>query len=253
MSLARLVSWESLDSKDSVLKSVRELYESTQAVGERIPWEWIGRVGERRQAWRPGRWSPHLVIAAMRDEAGEIGDPIGFVHGAHLPNLGGYVCYLGVSPNARGLGVSTYLFAQMARIMRATAGAENTPLEYIFWESHRPAADASQEEHDLWVARCRSFVRAGALWVEGIVCHTPAYDGSTQPTLLELFVIPQERSLDEFDGEKLREIASNLLTEVYHIEPTHPWYRASLPEGVTPRLRPGLEAIGVSLDAAVGV
>ncbi|VTS01658.1 GNAT family N-acetyltransferase [Tuwongella immobilis] len=243
MTRSSFVSWESLDSKDPILNQVKALYESTQVPDERIPWAWIQRVGDRRAKWRPGQWSPHLLIAASRDAAGNIGDPIGFIHGAHVPGLGGYICYLGVAPEARRLGVSAYLFEQMSRVLQATAGAENAPLELIVWESHRPRPDASREELDRWEARCRSFQRAGAFWIDGIVCHTPSFEEARGPVLLELFVLPQQLPRQGFTADKLRSIASTLLTRVYHLEPEHPWFAASLPADCEPRLRPAIEAL----------
>lgn len=247
MSPSRAIAWEVLKPRDPVLSQVRGIYESTLEPSERIPWEWIARVPERRQTWRPGQWSPHLLVAG--DEVGA--DPVGFIHGAHVPHFGGYVCYLGVDPIARGRGVAALLFDRIFGAFRADAEAEGKPLEFSLWESHRPGPDAGDAEWDNWAARCRLFGKVGGYWVEGVSLLTPSFDSDDRacgkPVPLELFLKPEALPATAFTPARLRRIAGALLTDVYGVRPGDALFEASLPPDVRPRLRPAGAADAVSL------
>ena len=101
MSEAKLVCWEVLDGADPVLADARRLYEATQEPDEAIPWAWMAGAPDRRRGWRPGRTSPHLLLAGRRGPKGSVGAPLGFAYGLHVPAYGGYACYLGVEPRQR--------------------------------------------------------------------------------------------------------------------------------------------------------
>ncbi|HEY8503740.1 MAG TPA: GNAT family N-acetyltransferase [Gemmataceae bacterium] len=242
MNPERIVCWEALAPEDPVLLEARRLYETTQAPDEQIPWEWIGSAAAKRHSWRPGRWSPHLLLAAPLLN-GDIGPLAGFAYGAHIPGFGGYVCYLGVDPAARQRGVATRLFGQMFRVLAVDAGAEGTELPFILWESHRPGAAAPEEEWKLWGARLRLFERVGAYWVEGIDFQSPNFhDPAGPPIPLQLFLKPWDRPAEAFDAASLRAIAAGLHRNVYRNGPGDPLFDRTFPPGCAPRLRPAREA-----------
>src|SRR4051812_16807026 len=113
---SEFICWEALDPEDPALDRARHLYETTQDDDERIPWEWIAGAVAERARWRPGRWAPHLLLAAPR--AGRR-VPVGFAYGIHLPGYGGYLTYLGVEPGQRSKGVATRLIRLMVQVLAA--------------------------------------------------------------------------------------------------------------------------------------
>jgi len=238
----KLIVWEVLDPQDAVLSVAQRLYESTQLPEEAIPWKWIARTPAKRHTWRPGQWSPHLLLAAIQSDE-LIDPPLGFVHGAHVPDFGGYVCYIGVDPEARGRGVAARLFEQMFRVLAVDAGAEGVALPFVLWESHRPADDAPEAEHELWSARIRLFDKVGAYWIDGIQFQSPNYvDRSGPPVPLELFLVPQHLPASAFDADRLREIIAALHAGVYGNGPGDALFEATLPVHCAPRLRPARDA-----------
>jgi GNAT superfamily N-acetyltransferase len=242
MPLEKLTCFELLDCADPLLSDVKKLYERTQAPQERIPWEWLEHSVERRQQWRPGRWCPHLLVAAT-DNGTEVGGPAsGFLYGGHIPDFGGYICYTGVDPAARKQGVGTRLFEQFFKLAAVDAFAEGVALPFVVWESHRPEPDASPADWDIWQARVRLFARVGAGWVEGIDFQSPNWANEEESLPLQLFVKPIDLRLEAFDSAKLKEIAAGLHEKVYKHNPDDPLVRATLPPGAQPRLRSPLEA-----------
>src|SRR5262245_34282858 len=194
----RAVCREILDPDDPVLPAARALYESVLDEDERIPWEWLARTPERRRSWRPGQRRSHLVVAVELEAPNH---PLGFGYGAFLPGYGGYVCYLGVEPAARGRGIGRKLFEFLFERVADAARLSRMRLPFIIWESHRPPDDAG-----LWAARLRVFERVGGLWARGIELHTPNYmrpDASA--VRLQIFLRPWDEPADSFDGERLRD------------------------------------------------
>jgi len=233
-----LTCFELLDPCDSLLPEVQQLYERTQAPEERIPWEWLGRSVERRSQWRPGRWCPHLLVTVPRRD-GDLGPVTGFAYGGHIPGFGGYICYLGVDPEARKQGAGTRLFEQTFRILAVDAAAEGQPLPFAVWESHRPEADAPASAWDLWTARVRLFDRVGGLWVEGVDFLSPNFrDEDGPPVALQLFVKPMDLPASAFDAERLRRVVGGLHERVYRNQPGEALYDGTLPPGCLPRLAP---------------
>ena len=230
-----IVCREILDNDDPVLPAARVIYEATLDEDERIPWEWLARTPERRRAWRPGQRRSHLVVATPKDETNRA---IGFGYGAWLPGYGGYVCYLGVVPAARGGGAGTLLFRFLFHLIESAARLSSMPLPFIIWESHRPA------DPDLWAARLRVFDKVGGLWVRGAELQTPNYmrDGAP-PVHLQLFVRPWADSVDMFDAERLRGSVEGLYDNIYRISPDDPLRRDTLEEMVNPLLVPAVEAL----------
>ena len=98
-----VVSWEALNPDYPRLEQARRQYESTLDPAERIPWRWIAHAVAARARWRPGGWSPHMILAAQRRRRGD-GPVVGFAYGAHIKDYGGYPCYLGVEPGQRRRG-----------------------------------------------------------------------------------------------------------------------------------------------------
>ena len=238
-----LICWEIFDVSDPRLAEVKKLYELTQAPDERIPWEWLERSVERRRSWQPGRWCPHLLVSASRVDGAEPGPANGFLYGGHIPDYGGYVCYMGVDPKARKQGAGTRLFEQFFRVAAVDAGEEGGPLPCVVWESHRPAADASPEAWTLWTARLRLFARLGSSWIDGIDFHSPNYEDEEEPPLpFQLFVKPIDLPPEAFDAERLKGIAAGLHEKIYRHGPEHPLVLETLPTGCKPRLRPPLAA-----------
>ena len=128
----------------------------------------------------------HLVVATPKDDPNRA---VGFGYGAFLPGYGGYVCYMGVEPAARGRGAGTLLFRFLFRLIDSAARISAVPLPFVIWESHRPA------DPGLWAARLRVFDKVGGLWMRGAELLTPNYmrDGAP-PVRLQLFVRPGQSS-----------------------------------------------------------
>ena len=211
------------------------LYESILDEDERIPWEWLARTPDRRRNWRPGQRRPHLVVAIRRDEPDR---PVGFGYGVFLPGYGGYVCYLGVDPAARGHGIGARLFEFLFELIADAARKSESPLPFVVWESHRPTDPA------LWAARLRVFDRVGGCWVRGIELHTPNYmrDGAP-PVRLQIFLRPWDEPAGSLGVERLREVVGGLYHEIYHIPPDDPLFQATFGGAVNPRLVPAVDAL----------
>ena len=229
-----IVCRDILDSDDPVLPAAQALYESVLEEEERIPWEWLARTPDRRRHWQPGQRRPHLVVAVSRDEPNR---PVGFGYGAFLPDYGGYVCYLGVDPSARGQGIGVKLFEFLFQLIHEAAIMSAVRLPFIIWESHRPADPA------LWSARLRVFDRVGGLWARGIELHTPNYmREDALPVHLHIFLLPWDEPAHSFNNERLRDAVLGLYREVYRITPDDPLYQATLKNADNPRLVPVAEA-----------
>src|SRR6476661_9605908 len=96
------------------LAAVRRLYEATIDRSTRIPWEWMsGGLGRPRTG--RDRWWPHLLLTPPD------GPPAGFAYGSFLPGYGGYACYLGVAPAARGQGLGRALLEELFAAFRQDA------------------------------------------------------------------------------------------------------------------------------------
>jgi GNAT superfamily N-acetyltransferase len=234
--------WELIDTSDPLLGEVRKLYEATQAQAERIPWEWLQRSVARRAAWRPGDRCPHLLVAAARHADGKLGPAAGFAYGAHIPGYGGYLCYLGVAPASRRLGVATRLFEHFFRLLAVDAGTEGTGLPFVIWESRRPDPGAPPAALDLWSARLLLFDRVGGRWVEGVDFLSPDFEGDGPPVPLQLFVKPVDVPAEAFDADRLVEVVRGLQSNVYRMGDDSPLARRGLPSGARPRLRPATAA-----------
>jgi GNAT superfamily N-acetyltransferase len=232
---AEVVCREILDLDDPVLPAARAIYESTLDEDERIPWEWLARTPERRRDWRPGRRRSHLVVATPRDEPNR---SVGFGYGAFLPDYGGYVCYMGVEPAARGRGAGTLLFRFLFRLIDSAARISSVPLPFIIWESHRPA------DPGLWAARLRVFDKVGGLWMRGAEMLTPNYmRDEAPPVRLQLFIRPWAEPAEALDANRLRAAVEGLYDQVYRIPPDDPLRRDTLDGMVNPRLVPAVEAL----------
>jgi GNAT superfamily N-acetyltransferase len=227
--------WELLDPRDPLLPPVRQLYESTQAEAERIPWEWLLRGVGRRRRWRPGRWSPHLLVAAQDADDPA---PLGFAYGAHVPEFGGYICYLGVDPATRGRGVGSRLFLHFYDVLQVDASASAEPLPFVVWESRAPGPDATDAERAMWQARLRHFARVGGWWIAGVTLQSPNYHDDGPPVPLQLFLTPRQTPEERFDAIALRGVVDGLMRHVYGYERSDPRYRQTLPAACSPRLRP---------------
>lgn len=226
---------EILDPADPVLPAARQIYETTLDEDERIPWGWLARTPERRLAWQPGRRRSHLVVATPSNEPDRA---VGFGYGAWLPGYGGYVCYLGVEPAARGRGTGTELFRFLFRLIDSAARESAMPLPFIIWESHRPA------DPDLWAARVRAFARVGGLWLRGTEMLTPNYmRDDAPPVRLQLFIRPWADLAKSFDADGLRAVVVGLYDNIYRIPPDDPLRRDTLEGMVNPRLVPAVEAL----------
>lgn len=236
MATADIVCREILDGRDPALPAVRRLYESTQAADERIPWAYLERAAERRRQWRPGRWCPHLLLAA---ESAEPEVPRGFAYGAHVLGLGGYLCYLGVDGAARGRGIGTRLFRTFYDLAQADATCEGVPLPFVLWESHPPRPDAPPAEQALWRARLRQFAKVDALWVAGVTFQSPNFaDRRGPPVPLLLFLAPRQTPAERFDADSLRAVVAALHGQVYGNGPGDRLYEMTLPPDCRPELRP---------------
>jgi GNAT superfamily N-acetyltransferase len=233
--MAETVCREILETDDPVLPAARALYESTLDEAERIPWQWLASTPQRRIEWKPGRRRPHLVVATPTDEPNR---PVGFGYGAFLPGYGGYVCYLGVDPAARGRGTGTLLFRFLFQLIDSAARISAVPLPFVIWESHKP------DDPALWAARLRVFDKAGGLWIRGVEMLTPNYmRPEAGPVRLRLFLRPWADPATAFDADRLRAAVNGLYEEVYHIPPDDPLRRDTLDGMVNPRLVPTVEAL----------
>jgi GNAT superfamily N-acetyltransferase len=227
---------EILDPDDPVLPAARALYESVLDEDERIPWEWLARAPERRRSWQPGQRRPHLVVAVEPQSPNR---PLGFGYGVFLPGFGGYVCYLGVEPTARGRGIGRKLFEFLFERIADAARLSRMRLPFIIWESHRPPDDAG-----LWAARMRVFDRVGGWWARGLEMHTPNYmRPDAPPVRLQIFLRPWDESAGSFDAQRLRAAVAGLYHEVYHIAPDDPLHRATMDGAVNPRLVSAVSAL----------
>jgi len=242
-----LTLWEVLDPNEPALTSAGELYEATQSPAERIPWDWLASAPARRATWRAGQWSPHLILAAPREDDNLL-PPVGFIYGAVVPGFGGYVCYLGVDPKARKSGLGGRLFDAMFRALEDDAASQGVELPFILWESRRPGDDAPASARDLWAARVRLFSRVGSAWMDGVTFHSPNYlKGGSGAVPLQLFLTPRDAPADSFDGDRLRTIVAGLHSQVYGNGPGDPHYRATMAGCGKPRLRPAAEADRIPL------
>jgi GNAT superfamily N-acetyltransferase len=237
------VCWELLDPEDPALAEARRLYETTLEPAERIPWEWVARAVAARRHWRPGEWSPHLLLAARRTGRGDA-RPLGFAYGAHVPGFGGYACYLGVDAQHRGRGAGTRLLRLLLKLFEVDAACEGTPLPFVLWESHRPGPDAPAQAWELWRARVRLFERVGARWISGLTFLAPDFEHRARaPVPLQLFLIPVETPAEAFDAAALRKVAVDLYRRVYRRDAGDPLFDRTLSDS-RPALRPAAEALG---------
>ena len=237
--------WEALDVDDPILDQAKCLYEQTQAADERIPWEWIARSVANRKTWRPGRWSPHLLLSTPADEPDRL---VGFAVGAYVPGLGGYVSYLGVDPAARGAGIAGRLFGQLFRHFAVDAGTQGVGLPLVVWESRRPSPDAPEAQQRNWQARIRSFAKTNAHWLAGVTLLTPNYgalaDETADPIPLEVFLVPLDEPAESFTAPRLREVIRSMYRGIYRRDPdTDPLALRTLAGMTHPTLRPALEAL----------
>jgi hypothetical protein len=237
-----LVCWEALDGDDPALAEVRRLYEAALDPEERIPWAWVAGSVSGRKDWRPGQWSRHLVLAGPRTRRGA-GRPVGFAYGLHLPDFGGYACYLAVDPRQRRRGAGTRLLQVLVRFLQTDAACEGSDLPFVVWESRMPGPDAAAEVRDAWQARLHLFARVGAWWISRLTLRTPNFQRRGGPPVpLQLFLLPVDRPAEAFDAAALRGVAAGLLRRVYGQEPGDRLYEEALPAGCEPVLRPALEA-----------
>jgi GNAT superfamily N-acetyltransferase len=240
------ICWEALDPASSALGQARRLYEATQPAAERIPWRWIEGAVAERPRWRPGRWAPHLLLAAPRRESRSLREVVGFVYGIHLSGYGGYATYLGVDPAYRRRGLGLRLLRLLVRVFQVDAGCEGTPLPFVIWESRRPDAAAPQAERDLWQARLRLFTRAGAGWISGATLQSPDFHHRGGPPVpLQLFLLPVDVPAEKFGAAALRQAALGLLHEVYGRGEDDPLVARTFASGGEPRLLPAAEARAV--------
>ena len=263
----RIYCWEALDVSHPLFHAAERLYENTQHPDERIPWGWIARSVKGRTQWRPGTWGKHLVLAAdglapdvegitgadWKPEPDEhaVSDRLaGFAYGVHLPDFGGYVCYVGVDDRFRRRGVGTRLFEQCFKLFAADAHSADEPLPCVVWESRKPAAGDGDAAWKLWDARVNLFERVGGLWLDGIELQTPNYAESDGPPVpLQLFVKPVEQR--EYDTPSLIGLAAGLLERVYKTAPGDPLYDRTVTPHGPPRLRPATDAARRKKRAAV--
>jgi GNAT superfamily N-acetyltransferase len=238
-----LVCWEALEADDPALADVRRLYEAALDPEERIPWAWLGGAVEGRKDWRPGQWARHLVLAGPRTRRGA-GRPVGFAYGLHLPDYGGYACYLAVDPRRRRHGTGTLLLRVLVRFLQADAACEASDLPFVIWESRMPGPDALPDAWDAWRARLHLFARVGARWIAGLTLRTPNFGRRGGPPVpLQLFLLPVDRPAEAFDAAALRAAAAGLLRRVYGQGPGDLLYDETLAPGSEPVLRPALEAV----------
>jgi len=247
---AEIVCWEALDPVSTEMQQARHLYETTMDEAERIPWLWIEKAVTSRATWRPGRWSPHLLLAARRRRSRFPGPVAGFAYGMHLPGYGGYACYLGVEPRFRGQGIGSRLMSLLVRVLQVDAACEGMRLPFVVVESHEPDAPESTKDSALWQARLRLFRRVGARHLSGLTFRAPNFmRRSAGPVPLQLFLIPVDRPAETFDGAALRGVAAGLLQHVYGRSDRDPLYRETLP----PDCRPALEVLAPSRNGAIAL
>lgn len=241
--MSSVLTWEALDPESPDVDRARELFEATQPLDERIPWEWIVRSVKRRPEWRPGRWSPHLLVAALR-EGKKIGTVTGFATGMYFPGFGGYMSYIGVDRIRRGQGVGTRLIQLLGHVLAADASGTGEELPFIVWESRPPVAN-DENGGAAWRSRLRLFERVGAKWIGGVSFHAVSYTSDNDtPIPLQLFVLPGPGKSDELASqEALIQIITGLGQEVYQLKRTHPFMLQTLPTGVKLELRPVGEAM----------
>src|SRR5581483_2983183 len=168
-----IACWEALEPRNPDVQRAREIYETSIDEAEQIPWSWIEEAVQSRPSWRPGRWSPHLILAAARRRSGSAGAVNGLAYGMHIPHYGGYACYLAVDPRVRGRGVGTQLLNVLIKVVRVDAACEGVPLPFMVLESHEPDLAAPPEERSLWQARLALFHRVGAKRITGITFMAP--------------------------------------------------------------------------------
>jgi len=210
--MADVVCWEALDLSAPEVEAARLLYERTQPAEERIPWAWIADGVARRAAWRPGTWSPHLLVASSG------GEVTGFACGMLHPGWGGYLSYIGTAPAHRGKGVASALIELLVRVLRVDSAGTGEDVPFVVWESRVTADEAA------WRARMRLFARAGAMWLRGVTFHAERYDGGEGAVTLRLFVLPvATREIDPAG------VVRGLATLVYRMGEDHPFLLASLP------------------------
>lgn len=236
----KVVVWEAFDPADPMTAAAGRLYEETLSADERIPWAWIERAIRDRVTNKPkaGAWHKHLLLAAPDGRQDDPDALAGYVYGAFLPGFGGYLCYVGVAESARRLGVGRRLFEQFFQVLRVDAGELGEPFPFVIWESHRPEADAPDDEWDIWTARTRLFDRVGGLWVEGVNFLSPNFsdDADAAPVPLQLFLKPVDAPASSFTLERLREVVGGLHQRVYRNAPGTALYEGTLPPGCEPRL-----------------
>jgi GNAT superfamily N-acetyltransferase len=219
-----------------MVQAARQLYERTLDPVERIPWVWIERSALTPA--KPGGWRKHLILAAPAGRETEPDGLAGYAYGAFIPGYGGYLCYVGVSPEARRLGVGTRLFDAFFDAMRADAQAADESLPFVVWESHRP-----EDNESLWTARLRLFDRAGGLWLQGVDFLAPNFaEEDGEPVPLQLFVRPMDRTVQAFGEAKLRSVVHGLYERVYRIDEDDALYQNTLTPGCHLRLAPALKA-----------
>jgi hypothetical protein len=161
-----------------------------------------------------------------------------------LPDYGGYVTYLGVSPEQRRRGIGTRLLRLMTRVLQVDACCEGADLPFVVFESHRPGPGAAEEEWALWRARLGLFARAGALWIAGLTFFAPNFarrDGPPVP--LQLFLIPVATPSEAFNSAELRNVAAGLLRGVYRRRAGDPLFEKTLPPTCQPVLGPTEDAL----------
>ena len=248
-----LICWEALDPDDPALAQARALYETLIEPAERIPWEWIAESPVRRRAWRPGRWAPHLLLAAPGGEARGPGQLAGFAYGALVPGFGGYVCYLATAPEHRGRGIGTHLIRTLILLLRVDAACSGVPLPFVVWESRRPGPAAPAEARANWQARLRLFTRLGVSWVSGLDFLAPDFTRRQGPPVpLQLFMLPVDTPPAAFDAPALRAVAAGLLEGVYGRTAGDPLFDRTLAGAVEPALRPAAEADLLGNEAPAG-
>ncbi len=227
--MSEILCWEGLDPAAAEVEDARRLYEATQPADERIPWEWIVGGVARRVSWRPGVWSPHLLLASGG------GGIAGFCCGMSHPGWGGYLSYIGTHEGHRGRGIASRLIELLVRVLRVDAAGTGEDLPFVVWES-RPPRDG--EDAAAWVARLRLFAKAGAMWMRGVTFQAERYDGGAGAVPLQLFVLPVGSSAID-----PAEVVRGLARLVYRMEEGHPFLLASTP-GPGVELVPAGEAEG---------
>jgi GNAT superfamily N-acetyltransferase len=241
----RIVVWEALDPTDEVVSAAGRLYESTLDPDERVPWEWMEKSVLSRSWWKPGGWSRHLLLASPLDSVNDPDALAGYCFAAFLPGFGGYVSYMGVSPEHRGKGVGRRLFEHAFRLLAADAHGVDEPLPFVCWESHAPEADEPNEAHENWTARLSLFRKIGGHRVNGMTLWQPDYsDPLGLPVSLDLFVKPMDTPANSFDAIRLRELAAELYHRVYKLSPDDPLVLRTMTSATNPAIE-GLAAIRI--------